>query len=127
MLVLSGGFAIVALLLAAAGVYAMVAFAVGRQRREAAIRLALGAHPSSLRVHVLRQGFGPSSLGVVLGLILAVPAGRAIRTQLFQVQPVDPVVLACAAATIVLAALLASVAPAMRAARVDPAAALRQD
>jgi putative ABC transport system permease protein len=127
MLVLSGGFAIVALLLAAAGVYAMVAFAVGRQRREAAIRLALGAHPSSLRVHVLRQGFGPSSLGVVLGLILAVPAGRAIRTQLFQVQPVDPVVLACAAATIVLAAILASVAPAMRAARVDPAAALRQD
>ena len=127
MLVLSGGFAIVAVLLAASGVYAMVAFAVGRQVREAAIRLALGAHPASLRVRVLRQGCWPAVIGVTLGLVLAVPAGRAIRSQLFQVQPADPLVLAVAAAIIVCAAVIASVAPAVRASRVDPVTALRQD
>jgi len=59
--------------------------------------------------------------------VLAVPAGRAIRSQLFQVQPADPLVLAVAAAIIVCAAVIASVAPAVRASRVDPVTALRQD
>ena len=78
-------------------------------------------------MRVLRQGCWPAAIGVTLGLALAVPAGRAIRSQLFQVQPADPLVLAIAAAIIVCAALIASVAPAVRASRVDPVTALRQD
>jgi ABC-type antimicrobial peptide transport system permease subunit len=127
MLTLASGFAVVALLLAGAGVYAMVAFAVGRQMRESAIRLALGASPASLRRRVLLQGLAPAAAGIAGGLVLGIPVGRAMRAQLFHVQPLDPVVLSCTIAAVVLAAAAAAAAPARRAARIDPAEALRQD
>jgi ABC-type antimicrobial peptide transport system permease subunit len=105
----------------------MVAFAVGRQLREAAIRLALGARPSLLQRRVLLRGLAPAAAGLALGLLLAWPVGHAIRAQLFQVRPADPIVLAAVALAVVAAALLASFLPARRAARVDAAAALRQE
>ena len=75
---------------------------------------------------MLRQGCVPTAIGASLGLLLAIPAGHAIRSQLFQVQPADPLVLGIAAAVIVIAAVIASAAPARRAGRVNPVAALRE-
>ncbi|HSC26791.1 MAG TPA: ABC transporter permease [Vicinamibacterales bacterium] len=126
-LLLASGFGIAALLLASAGVYALVSFMVTRQLRESAIRLALGAGPSALRRRILVQGLVPAAAGAGLGLAMAVPAGRAMAAQLFQVQASDPAVLASAGAAVIAAAALASLMPARRAARVDPAAALRAE
>jgi len=126
-MLLAGGFSAIALLLSAAGVHAMAAFLVARQRREAAIRLALGAEPSSVLRRVLGQGLLPAVAGVVIGLLCAVPLGTAMRAQLFQVRPSDPLVMVVAAAAVAIAAIMASALPARRAARIDPAAALRQE
>ena len=87
LLTLAVGFGVVALLLAASGVYGMVAFAVARQARESAIRLALGAPLRSLRRRVVRQGLLPAVAGSSAGIALALAAGRAMRAQLFQVAP----------------------------------------
>ena len=127
LLVVALGFGAAALLLATAGVYAMVAFAVGRQLRESAIRLALGARPWALQRRVLLQGLIPAAAGVALGLLLIVPLGAGLRAQLFGVAPTDPLVLAAAAGAAFAAALVAAATPARRSSRVDPAAALRQD
>ena len=127
LLMIAVGFGAGALLLASAGVYAMIAFAVDRQRRESAIRLALGARPSALQRRVVRQGLAPALAGVAIGLSLMVPFGAIIRAQLFEVTPGDPVVLAAAAVAMLAAALVASLVPAHRSSRVDPAVALRQE
>jgi putative ABC transport system permease protein len=127
LLTLAGGFAVVALLLSTSGVYAMAAFTTARRRREAAIRLALGAHPSSLGRRVILQAIVPASAGILAGVALAIPVGRAMQAQLFHVRPADPVVLGAAALAVAVAALAAAIAPARRAARVDAAVALRQD
>ena len=124
---LAGGFGVIALLLSAAGVHAMVAFAVARHRREAAIRLALGAQPRELRRRVVARGCVPAMAGVAAGLALSVPLGRLMQAQLFQVAPSDPVAIGAAACAVGTAAILATVLPAHRASRVDPATALRQD
>ncbi len=124
---LAGGFGLIALLLSAAGVHAMVAFAVARQRREAAIRLALGAPPADLLRRMAGRGVGPAAAGIVAGLALAVPLGRVMAAQLFHVTPSDPVAIGAAGLGVLLAAAGASLLPARRASRVDPAVALRQD
>jgi ABC-type antimicrobial peptide transport system permease subunit len=124
---LAAGFGTIALLLSAAGVHAMVAFAIARQRREAAIRLALGARPGDVARRVVAQGVMPALGGIVAGVGLALPLGRLIRAQLFQVTPSDPAAIGAAAAAVAAAAIVASIAPARRAARVDPAVALRQE
>ena len=122
---LAGAFGLMALLLSAAGIHAMVSFLVARQAREAAIRLALGARPADVRQRIFLQGVAPAVVGAALGLVLAIPLGRMTRTQLFQVRPSDPAILAAAGLAIVAAAVLSTVLPARRGARVDPAAALR--
>jgi putative ABC transport system permease protein len=127
LLVIAAGFGGAALLLAAAGVYTMIAFAVARRRRETAIRLALGAGPATLQRAVVLQGLRPAAVGAVLGLVLTVPMGQAVRAHLFQVTTSDPLVLAGACAAILLAASAAAAAPARRSSRVDPVSALRQD
>lgn len=120
-------FGAIALLLAAAGVYAMIAFAVARRAREAAIRLALGAQPGSLGVRVVLQGVRPAAIGAAAGLLLTAPLANALRAQLFQVSGRDAFVLTAATAAIVLAAAAASIVPARRFSRVDPLGSLRED
>jgi putative ABC transport system permease protein len=127
LLLLASGFGVTALFLAAAGVHAMIAFAVSRQLRDAAIRLALGARPTEIGRRVVLRGLMPAVIGALIGLALTIPMGDAVRAQLFKVTPTDPLVLAGAATAILLAALGAAAFPARRAARVDPAAALRQE
>jgi ABC-type antimicrobial peptide transport system permease subunit len=125
LLTLSVGFGGVALFLAAAGVYSLVAFLAERGRRDAAICLALGARPASLRRRTTLRGAMPAFIGVAVGLAAAVPVGRALRAQLFNAPAFDPAVLTIAGATVVLAAWIAASVPARRTTRVDPAAVLR--
>jgi putative ABC transport system permease protein len=114
----------VGLLLAAVGIYGVVAFFVGDRTREIAVRLALGATPRDVTGLVLRQGMGPVLAGLALGLVGAVAAGRALGSVLFGVGTVDPPTLAAVAALLLVVSALASVVPARRAARVDPSRAL---
>jgi predicted permease len=116
----------VALLLATAGLYATMAFLVGRRTREIGVRVALGARTSDVQSLVLREGVMLAVLGVVGGLALSLWVGRTLRAQLYGVSPIDIVSLLAAALILSAAALLASWIPARRAARVDPVVALRE-
>ncbi len=93
LLLVALAFACMASVLAATGVYAVVSFATNRRRREAAIRLALGAQGGSVGRTMMAQGVGPAVVGILIGLAGAWPAGLALRAQLFQVGPFDPLVL----------------------------------
>ena len=119
-------FAITGLILAVAGVYGLTSYVVASRRREMGIRLALGAKPLTLLLHIMRGALILAALGSVLGLIVAWQLDEFIRTQLFQVAPRDPLTFAVAAILLVATALLASILPARRAARVDPVEALRE-
>jgi predicted permease len=112
------------LVLAAVGIYGVIAFFVSQRTREIAVRQVMGAGPSDVMSLVLRQGLRPALLGVALGAVGAVLAGRALQAMLFGVSAADPVTLTLVAALLVLVATLASVVPARRACRVDPARAL---
>lgn len=124
-LLMTTGFGVVAMLLAFSAVYALVSFAVARQQREAAIRLALGARPSSIGRRVLAQGTIPAVVGTGLGLLLTLPLASVIEAQLFQVRASDPWTLAMAGLATIGAAFVASIAPSRRAARANPVSALR--
>jgi predicted permease len=121
------GFALVALLMAALGIYGVVAFVVSRRTREVGIRMALGARASDVLGLVLRQGMAPVLAGLAAGLALALSLGRLGSSLLFEVPPHDAATLAAAAAVLTAAALLACALPARRAARIDPAQALRDE
>jgi putative ABC transport system permease protein len=121
---LLAGFAAIALLLAAVGIYGVMAYRVRRRTRELGTRLALGASPAQITRLVLRQAGVVALAGVVLGLAAAAFATRTLSSLLFGVTPWDPVTLAAAVALLALATLAASWLPARRAARVDPAASL---
>jgi len=119
-------FAILTGLLAAIGVYGLLAWTVNERRRELAIRLALGAQPVALARLVTVQGMALAAGGIVLGLAGAQLAGSLLQDVLFQTRPTDLVAMAGAAALLLTAALLASLAPARRAARVAPIEGLRE-
>jgi predicted permease len=119
-----GGFAIV---LAAVGLYSVMSFSVGRRTRELGIRIALGARTGAVVGLVLSQGFMQVAIGTAIGLVAAATLTRVMRTQLFEVEPRDPLVFAAAVAILALAALAACVIPARRAAAVDPVQALRAE
>jgi predicted permease len=119
------GLAGAAILLAAVGLYATMAQAVGRRTREIGVRLALGAAPGDVRRLVLREAVVLAILGSAAGLGLALGAGQLIRERLFGVSATDPLSLAIATAVLAIVALVAAWAPARRAARVDPVEALR--
>jgi ABC-type antimicrobial peptide transport system permease subunit len=125
--VVATGFTGVAVLLACAGTYAMVLFAVRRRFREAAIRLALGGAPAQVRRHFMRVGSVPAAIGIVIGAALTRPTAGLVSAQLFRVSPKDPAVLLTAVCALSLAAILAAVLPSRRAARADPAVLLRDD
>ncbi|MBV8844831.1 MAG: ABC transporter permease [Bryobacterales bacterium] len=120
-------FAGLAVCLAMAGVYGVMAYAVGQRSGEIGIRMALGASAGSVVRLVLRQGLVLASIGLALGLAAAFSGTRLVRAMLFQVKPNDPSVYFLVAALLCVVALLASYVPAKRASRVDPLEALRQE
>ncbi|HEU4631808.1 MAG TPA: ADOP family duplicated permease [Gemmatimonadaceae bacterium] len=120
-------FGVVAMLLAALGLYAAVAYAVAQRTREIGVRVAVGATTGNVVGLVLGDGVRIALAGIVAGLALALLGGPLIADLLFDVSPRDPLVLAGVGGGVLLAALLASLLPARRAARVDPVTALRVD
>jgi putative ABC transport system permease protein len=121
------GFAALALALAAIGVYGVIAYAVGRRRREIGIRIALGAGGLDIRRTVLAPGLGPAAAGVLLGGGAAWALTGFLRGELYEVSPHDPATYLTAAVTLLLVAWLACEIPARRAARTDPVIALRSE
>jgi ABC-type lipoprotein release transport system permease subunit len=117
-------FSLVALLLAAIGVYGSVASAVAARTQEIGVRMALGAQPGTVVWLVLRQMM-LAAAGVVCGLMAALLSGRLIASQLYGVTPQDALTLAAAPIVVAAAALLAAWLPARRAAAIDPVGALR--
>jgi ABC-type antimicrobial peptide transport system permease subunit len=126
MLLLSG-FAGLALMLALVGLYGVMAYTVSQRRKELGVRAALGASAAGLLRMVLADGLRMTVIGATIGLLLAGMLSRLIATQLFQVEAVDPIVYGSVALLFVVVACLASGVPALRAARTDPAAALRRE
>ena len=122
---LSAWFAGVALLLAMIGLYGLTSYAVRQRANEIGIRMALGASNSSVRWMVLREVLGLTIGGALVGIPAAIAASRFVQSLLFDVTPTDAAAVAAATLTLIAIALLAAVAPARRAAKVDPVVALR--
>jgi predicted permease len=122
-----GLFASAALALAVIGVYGVVAYSVAQRTREIGVRLALGAQPSRIVRGVLRHGLTLAALGIMIGLIAAYALTRFIAAILYGTEPTDAVTYGAVALTLTACAAAASLAPARRAATVDPVTALRYD
>lgn len=116
-----------ALLIAAVGLYGMISYLVSCRQRELGIRMALGAARHQIRDLVLRQGMRAAILGVVSGLVIALGVTRFLRSLLFSVDAQDPATFAIVPLVLLLVAALASLVPAWRATRIEPARALRQE
>jgi predicted permease len=125
--VLISGFAAAAVLLALLGIYSVIAFSATMRNHEMAIRMALGSQRSSVMQLVLVSGAKLGLLGCGIGALAAVFATRLMRSLLFQIDPLDPIVIALAAISIFALALAASVIPAVRAASIQPMQALRTE
>jgi ABC-type antimicrobial peptide transport system permease subunit len=124
---LLGLFAAMAVCLAMAGVYGVVAYTVGQRSSEIGLRMALGAGTGDVLRMILRQGMALTGIGLAVGLIAAVAATRLVASMLFEVKASDPATYLGVAALLGVVSLAASYIPARRAARVDPASALRHD
>jgi putative ABC transport system permease protein len=121
------GFGVAAMLLAAVGIYGVVAYGIALRRRELGIRMALGARAGQVRRLVLYQGLRPVLLGLAAGVAAALAAGQLVRSLLFGVTASDGLTLAAAAGMLTLVAALACLVPAQAAARIDPARVLRDE
>jgi predicted permease len=124
---LSSFFGGLALLLAAVGLYGVVSYSVTRRTREIGIRMALGAERAQVVRLVARQAFALALLGAVIGVPSALALARVVKSFLFGITAQDPLAIVLATLTLAAAAALASLVPALRAARVDPMTALRHD
>ena len=122
---LFAGFALLALVLAAIGIYGVISYGVSQRRQEIGIRMALGARPADVLGAVLREGAVLAAAGTALGLAGALALTRYLASLLYEVSATDPAVLAASAGMLVLIAIGAAFLPARRATRVDPVIALR--
>jgi len=124
---LLGGFALVALLLAAIGIYGLIAYSVGQRTHEIGIRMALGANaPDVLRV-ILWEGLKMTAIGGAFGIALALPLPKLFEAMFYDLHLGEPQLYFIAPTTILAIAMLATYIPARRASRVDPNSALRQE
>lgn len=119
--------ALIALLVATVGLYAVMTCTVTRRTREIGVRVAIGATATQIRRLVFQQGMRPVVVGLIGGLVASLAINRLLESQLVGVSPYDPVTLAVAPVLLILVALLACHIPAQRALRVDPAVALRHE
>jgi ABC-type antimicrobial peptide transport system permease subunit len=126
-MVVLGSAAFVALILGLVGIYGVISYIVTQRTREIGVRMALGASAAKVRGMVVRQGTALAVIGVVLGLAAAFGLSRLMTTMLFGISATDPVTYAVVGAGLAAVAVLASWIPALRAAGVDPAIALRED
>ncbi len=114
-------------LLAAIGLYGVIAFSVARRTREIGVRMALGARPQAVLSMVMRQGFAIVAIGLGVGAVLAAGAATALRGLLYGITPFDPIAWGLAIAAMIAAAAFANFLPARRAMRIEPMAALRME
>ena len=126
-LMLLGGFAALALVLAAVGVYGIVAYTVSGRTREIGIRMALGAAGRDVGRAVMGPALGPSAAGIAIGSAVAALVGRALAPDLYRVSPQDPLTFTFVALILLGAAAVACAIPARRARRIDPVVALRSE
>ena len=126
-LMLAGAFAVIALVLAAVGLYGVLSYTVSQSTNEIGLRMALGAEPGTVVGTVVRSAVGAAGLGIGIGLIAALLLTETIASFLYGVAPTDPVTAAGAAALLLVVAALAAFLPARRAARVNPLTALRAE
>ena len=124
---LAGAFGGLGTLLAAIGLYGVIAFSVARRTREIGVRMAIGANPRDVLTMVMRQGFTIVGVGLIAGGILAAGAASALRGVLYGITPFDPIAWGLASAAMIAAAGFANFVPARRAMRVDPMTALRTE
>ncbi|PWU01693.1 MAG: ABC transporter permease [Terriglobia bacterium] len=118
-------FALLALALAAIGLYAVLSYMVAQCTTEIGLRMAIGAQPADILRWVLRRGLGIAAAGAILGLVLSAALTRYMQGMLFGVRPLDTVTLGIVSAILLGVSALASMAPALRASRLDPMQALR--
>ncbi len=126
-LILFEAFALVALILAAAGIYGVLAGTVTERVREIGVRTALGASRANILGMIVRQGLGLTAVGALLGIVAALGLSHLIASLLFGISPVDPATYVTVAAGLGIVALGACIVPALRAARVDPMETLRAE
>jgi predicted lysophospholipase L1 biosynthesis ABC-type transport system permease subunit len=124
---LLGALSVIALLIAGLGIHGLLAFTVARRTQELGVRRALGEQASSIIRRVLREGLALSVTGVGIGVVLAYLLARGMGALLAGIRPEDPAAMASAAALCLVTALVGGIRPAIRAARVDPIAALREE
>lgn len=124
---LMSGFSLVALLLAAIGLFGVMASIVREQTRELGIRMALGATPERVRRDVLARAAAIAAIGLLAGFAVAMASSRLITSLLFQVTPTDPLALGAACVVLCIVAAVAAYVPARRATTIDPVQALRSD
>lgn len=124
-LLLLGLFSGLAVVLAAVGIYGVVAYVVSQRTREIGVRMALGARPREVVGLMLWQGLRPAAAGVVIGIVVALAVGRAASGLLYSVRPTDPITFVGVTVVLMVVVLIASVIPAMRASAVPPSESLR--
>lgn len=122
-----GSFGVLALVLAAVGIYGVMSYVVAGRTREIGLRMALGAGGGNVRRLILRQGMTLALIGSVIGLAIAFAATRLLKAVLYGVDAIDPATFVGVTSLLAIVALLACWIPALRASRVDPMVALRAE